>query len=176
VLLWSLNTKKHADGNVSISGYCNKIHFDIEGSQDTDWRVRIRKYLIEVYWYFSSWCRHHHIFSDGRSNILCNVSTLLHGVTSKKTVKFILSAMTETTGMNAIHITWRREYAVKHNRTLSALITGLNTARYQGKHTTQAYLLNEVVTPTAVSAHRWITQWLVTQQTYLRVSGHPASD
>jgi hypothetical protein len=39
--------------------------------------------------------------------ILCNVRALLHGVTSK-TAKFTLSAMTETTGMNAIHdIIWQ---------------------------------------------------------------------
>lgn len=105
--------------------------------------MRIRKYLVEV-------CRNSvpgaatNIYSDdGGSKILCNVRKLLRGVTSKKTAKFTLSAMTETTGMNTIHgITWQREYAVQHNSILSALTTGLNTARCQRKYAIQLFLLN----------------------------------
>ena len=50
---------------------------------------------------FSSWRRHQHLLRWWRNQDTA-VRTLLRGVTSKKTAKFTLSAMTETTGMNAL--------------------------------------------------------------------------
>ena len=115
-------------------------------SRYTDWRVRIRKYLVEVY-RNSVPGEVTNFYSDDGSKILCNVRTLLHGVTSKKTARFTLSAITETTGINAIHdTTWQREYAVQHNSTFSALTTGLNTARCQCNHTIRLFLLNSYCT------------------------------
>jgi len=115
--------KTHADGTVSTSAYCNKIHtliskglaiYRLKSAYSEISGRSVRNSVAGAATNFHS--------DDGGSKILCNVRTLLHGVTSKKTAKFTLSTITETTGMNAIHhTTWQREYDVQHNSTISAI-------------------------------------------------------